>query len=47
VAYGLGFRDAAYFSRFFRRMSGETPGAFRKVAAASPANAPGSFAAWP
>jgi len=47
VAYGLGFRDAAYFSRFFRRVSGETPGAFRKAAAASPANAPGSFAAWP
>ncbi len=26
----LGFTDAAYFSRFFRRYSGESPKVFRK-----------------
>jgi AraC family transcriptional regulator, transcriptional activator of pobA len=29
IAYGLGFSDPAYFSRFFQRMTGETPRAFR------------------
>jgi len=29
IAYSLGFSDPAYFNRFFRRMSGGTPGAFR------------------
>jgi AraC family transcriptional regulator, transcriptional activator of pobA len=29
VAYSLGFSDPAYFNRFFRRMTGTTPGAFR------------------
>jgi AraC family transcriptional activator of pobA len=30
VAYDLGFVDPAYFSRFFVRETGETPGAFRR-----------------
>ncbi len=29
IAYGLGFKDTAYFSRFFKRHTGKTPGAFR------------------
>jgi AraC family transcriptional activator of pobA len=47
VGYSLGFRDAGYFSRFFKRLSGESPGAYRRAAARSaPPPAP-SFAAWP
>lgn len=30
VAYELGFKDPAYFSRFFRRHCGEPPGTWRK-----------------
>lgn len=30
VAYGLGFKDPAYFSRFFRRLTGVAPGEFRE-----------------
>lgn len=29
IAYNLGFRDPAYFSRFFKKRVGLTPGAFR------------------
>lgn len=29
VAFELGFEDAAYFNRFFRRLTGQTPAAFR------------------
>lgn len=29
IAFGLGFSDAAYFTRFFRREVGETPSQFR------------------
>ncbi|WP_202314027.1 helix-turn-helix domain-containing protein [Mesorhizobium sp. L-8-10] len=48
VGYSLGFRDPAYFNRFFRRLTGQTPGAFRKSAFASaPAPGSASFAAWP
>lgn len=48
VGFSLGFRDAAYFNRFFKRLTGETPGAFRRNAAMRmPAPGPASFAAWP
>ncbi len=30
VAYDLGYDDPAYFSRAFRRVTGESPGAYRK-----------------
>jgi AraC-like DNA-binding protein len=32
IAYELGFKDAAYFGRFFKRELGCTPGEFRKDA---------------
>lgn len=47
VAFGLGFRDAPYFNRFFSRMAGITPGKFRKTTEKRQARAPQSFAAWP
>lgn len=31
IAYSLGFSDPAYFNRFFRRMTGTTPGEFRRA----------------
>jgi AraC family transcriptional regulator, transcriptional activator of pobA len=30
IAYGLNFQDPAYFSRFFRRLTGQSPGEFRQ-----------------
>ena len=48
VGYSLGFRDAGYFNRFFKRLTGHAPGAHRLAAAAArPSNEPPSFAAWP
>ena len=32
IAYELGFADAAYFWRFFRRRAGVTPADFRRAA---------------
>lgn len=32
IAYGLGFVDAAYFTRFFRKEVGQSPGQFRSAA---------------
>ncbi len=29
ISYGLGFNDPAYFSRFFKRLTGQPPKAFR------------------
>jgi AraC-like DNA-binding protein len=29
IAYGVGFEDPSYFIRFFRRLIGKTPSAFR------------------
>ncbi len=47
VAYSLGFRDPAYFSRFFRRLTGMSPGAYRKSIRVSPPKEQTSFEAWP
>jgi len=30
IAYALNFQDPAYFSRFFRRLAGHSPGEFRE-----------------
>jgi len=47
VAYSLGFRDPAYFNRFFRRITGVSPGAYRKAARVASPPASTSFEAWP
>lgn len=47
VAYLLGFKDAAYFNRFFQRHAGIPPGRFRHSAAALRGEPDHSFAAWP
>ena len=47
VGYSLGFPDPAYFSRFFRRMSGVSPGTYRKATKAEPFRETTSFSAWP
>ncbi|HYA74872.1 MAG TPA: helix-turn-helix domain-containing protein [Roseiarcus sp.] len=47
VGYSLGFRDPAYFNRFFRRLSGLSPGAYRKAARVTPPREATSYAAWP
>lgn len=51
LSYSLGFRDPAHFSNFFRRMTGQTPGRFRRMVAAANPEAgdfsPPSFADWP
>ena len=48
VGYSLGFLDAGYFNRFFKRQTGKSPGAYRRDAeiAGPPRELP-SFAAWP
>lgn len=47
IAYSFGFRDPAYFNRFFSRFVGKTPGGFRQLAKASRQVTVQSFAAWP
>lgn len=48
ISYGLGFRDPGYFNRFFKRATGQPPGAYRKQARVEQApDAPVSYAAWP
>ena len=47
IAYSLGFRDPAYFNRFFHRMSGVSPGAYRKAVRVAPPTEQTSFEAWP
>ncbi|MBB3593981.1 AraC family transcriptional activator of pobA [Rhizobium sp. BK529] len=48
IGFGLGFRDPAYFSRFFKSRVGEPPGAYRRrIAAQSEKGIAPSFAAWP
>lgn len=48
VAYSLGFRESGYFNRFFKRLTGETPGAYRLRVVSEKKPVDGtSFAAWP
>ncbi|MBB5390442.1 MULTISPECIES: helix-turn-helix domain-containing protein [unclassified Herbaspirillum] len=41
IAFWLGFADAAYFTRFFRKEVGQTPSQFRITARQQPQRAPG------
>jgi AraC-like DNA-binding protein len=43
----LGFRDPAYFSRFFKRYMGEAPGGYRRLRRALERGRDDTFAAWP
>ena len=47
IAYKLGFRDAAYFNRFFQRHAGTPPGRFRNLVRKGKVEHDLSFAAWP
>jgi AraC family transcriptional activator of pobA len=47
VAYALGFRDAAYFNRFFSKIEGISPGRFRQQFFADRNRVPRTYAAWP
>lgn len=47
IAYGLGFRDPAYFNRFFKRNQGDAPGVWRRKVKAKQITVDESFAAWP
>lgn len=47
IALSLGFEDPAYFSRFFKRLSGKSPRQYRTESARNQVRHAGSFAAWP
>lgn len=51
IAFVLGFKDTAYFSRFFRKHTGEAPGAWRRRVAARARSGHSrpmlNFADWP
>ena len=47
IAFSLGFKDPSYFNRFFRRMTGASPGEFRRSSRASPPEQSIAFEAWP
>ena len=46
IGYGLGFRDPAHFSRFFKNAIGVSPGAFRRRRRQE-SRKDTTFAAWP
>jgi AraC family transcriptional activator of pobA len=46
IGYGLGFRDPAHFSRFFKNATGASPGAFRRRRRLE-TRKDTTFAAWP
>ena len=47
IGYGLGFRDPAYFNRFFRKYRGASPGTYRRQIRLEHARNRPSYAAWP
>jgi AraC family transcriptional activator of pobA len=47
IGYGLGFRDPAYFNRFFRKYCGASPGSYRRQIRLEHARSGPSYAAWP
>ncbi|MDO5528692.1 MAG: AraC family transcriptional regulator [Paracoccus sp. (in: a-proteobacteria)] len=47
IAFRLGFSDPAYFTRFFTRLEGVTPGRYRRTRRAKPPAPPESYAIWP
>ena len=47
IGYGLGFRDPAYFNRFFRKYRGASPGNYRRQIRLEHARSSPSYAAWP
>lgn len=47
IGYGLGFRDPAYFNRFFRKYRGASPGLYRRQVRLEHARRDPSYASWP
>lgn len=47
VAYGLGFKDPAYFNRFFKRHMIDAPGTWRRKIRKQAPSEDTTFAAWP
>jgi AraC family transcriptional activator of pobA len=49
IAFALGFKDTAYFNRFFRKHTGKPPGAWRRSHPSSrgASSPPQTFADWP
>ena len=47
IGYGLGFRDPAYFNRFFRKYRGASPGTYRRQIRLEHARSGPSYASWP
>lgn len=47
IGFRLGFSEAGYFTRFFRRLTGQTPRSFRQIARRRRQEGDQSYAAWP